>query len=459
VKPKPSLLATVAVLCVAATADAQYVEDSIDVGGHYITGLVYNAREDVLYGAAYYGGFFVISCDSNRIIKSFALDYPREVAYDSVDNKAWCTIWGADMESLAVIDGATHTLTKKIQVPGATKPVWDPYSNRLYVSCPTTNSVAVLDCVTDSVLASIPVGVEPESMYINTLRRKLYVMNSGDTTVSVVNMLTNQVTATAIVGEYPEYGYYSRSVDRFYCSGPEQQCVVMDGLSDAVVGHITLPNGANYIDGATGNEDAGLVYLAISTYDTDYVATVTTHGDSVVASVPVGNMPNSLAYCSRNDRLYCLTCAPDSLVLLSGDGTRVLKKLLVGGYPCISVLVPRHQRMYVGHSNTRYVYVVRDTSLGVVEPQTQRSSFREPLSVTPNPFTRKAAVVWSSPASGGEIARLYAQDGRLVRQARIPAGEVRWVWDGRDDSSAPLPPGVYVIDAGPGLRSKVVKLR
>jgi flagellar hook assembly protein FlgD len=54
---------------------------------------------------------------------------------------------------------------------------------------------------------------------------------------------------------------------------------------------------------------------------------------------------------------------------------------------------------------------------------------------------------------------VYAQDGRLVRQARIPAGEARWVWDGRDDSGAPLPPGVYVLESGYGARAKVVKLK
>jgi hypothetical protein len=54
---------------------------------------------------------------------------------------------------------------------------------------------------------------------------------------------------------------------------------------------------------------------------------------------------------------------------------------------------------------------------------------------------------------------VFAQDGRLVRQARVPAGEARWVWDGRDDSGAALPLGVYVLETGPGARAKVVKLK
>jgi YVTN family beta-propeller protein len=233
-KLSPGLLATVAALCIAAGAvRAQYVEDSIDIGGRLVGSLVYNSREDVLYGTAYYGGFFAISCDSNKVVRSLALSYPVAVAYDSVDNKAWCVYWPSDMESLAVIDGTTHSIMKKIGMPGALQPVWDPVSNRVYVSCDMTNSVAVVDCVTDSVLAYIPVGAEPESMYINTLRRKLYVMNFDDGTVSVINMLTNQVTATVSIGGYAGIGYYSRSVDKFYCAGPEGQCVVIDGQSDS----------------------------------------------------------------------------------------------------------------------------------------------------------------------------------------------------------------------------------
>jgi len=107
-------------------------------------------------------------------------------------------------------------------------------------------------------------------------------------------------------------------------------------------------------------------------------------------------------------------------------------------------------------------FTVKDTSPpGCAEARDARDMSYKPrgISIRPNPFRRNAAVIWNSPASGGEVARVYAQDGRLVRQARIPSGEARWVWDGRDDSGAALPPGVYVLEAGPGLRAKVVKLK
>jgi YVTN family beta-propeller protein len=152
-----------AALCIVAGAgQAQYVEDSIDVGSGPVGSLAYNSSEDVLYGASETGGFFAISCDSNKLVRSFYLHYACDVAYDSIDNKAYCTQW---CESLLVVDGATHTRIKSLPMDGATVPVWDPVSDRVYVSCQSSNSVAVVDCATDSLLLYIPVGACPLKMY------------------------------------------------------------------------------------------------------------------------------------------------------------------------------------------------------------------------------------------------------------------------------------------------------
>jgi hypothetical protein len=104
------------------------------------------------------------------------------------------------------------------------------------------------------------------------------------------------------------------------------------------------------------------------------------------------------------------------------------------------------------------IWFATNNPLAIAE-QPMKSKFNRTLSVEPNPFTRNAAVAWSPSLSSRGTLRVYAQDGRLVRQAEIPVGTSRWVWDGRDDSGALLPPGVYVLQTGPGLRAKVVKLK
>jgi len=222
-------------LLTVATGTAQYVEDSVDVGARAVGSLVYNSREDVLYGASEEGTLFAISCDSNRVVESLHLQYAFRVAYDSIDNKAYCTFYNTQTDdSVLVVDGATHTRIKSMPLDGANTPVWDAVSNKLYVSSYSTNAVAVVDCATDSVLMYIPVGACPLKMCINTLRRKLYVLNYDDGTVSIVDMATNQVIRT-VATSAANAGYYCRSADKFYCSGPSGQSVVIGGQCDTVI--------------------------------------------------------------------------------------------------------------------------------------------------------------------------------------------------------------------------------
>jgi YVTN family beta-propeller protein len=460
VRIRPRLLAAVAALCIAAgTGRAQYVEDSIDVGGAWVGSLVYNSREDVIYGESESQGLlFAISCDNNAIIVTYQLMGALELVYDSADNKAWCSYDGPEQESLAVIDGTTHSIVKRIRMPGATIPVWDAVSDRVYVSCQTTNSVAVVDANGDSIVTYIPVGACPMKLYINTRRHKMYVLNSDAGTVSIVNMTTNQVIKTVSVGGYPNAGYYCRSADKFYSAGPHDECVVIGGLSDTVIARIPVP-GTEDLLCATGNETAGIVFAGMFAGNSGYIIAIDAEADTVLYLHDLGHaFAQGLLYSAKSGYVYSANYEK-SVSVLTGDGSRVVKEMPLGDAPFVIASAPTHSRLYVGNLNTRWVYVLRDTATGAIaEPQSPNPGSRD-ISVTPNPFTQSVAVVWSHFVKGGDVARVYGQDGRLVRQAQIPAGEARWVWDGRDDSGALLPPGVYVIEAGPGLRAKVVKLK
>jgi YVTN family beta-propeller protein len=440
-------------------AHGQYVEDSIDVGGSWVSSLAYNSREDVLYGRCQQAGiFFTISCDSNKVINSFALSRPRQMTYDSVRNRAYCPYEGASGESLAIIDGHSHSLVKRIGMPGATTAVWDQTSDRVYVSCQSTNSVAVLDCATDVVLEYIPVGASPLKLYINTRRHKLYVLNSDASTVSIVNMTTNEVVKTVSVGGYPNAGYYSRSADKFYSAGPHDQCVVIGGLSDTVIARIPVP-GTEDLLCATGNETAGIVFAGMSAGNSGYIIAIDTEADSVLHTHDLGHaFAQGLLYSAKSGYVYSANYEK-SVSVLTGDGSRIVKEMSLGAAPFVIASAPMHSRLYVGNLNTRWVYVLRDTATeAIAEPQSPRPGSLG-ISITPSPFSQSVTVAWSLPLKGDGAARVYAQDGRLVRQAQIPVGQIRWVWDGRDERGARVPPGVYVLAAPGGVRAKAVKLR
>lgn len=200
------------------------------------------------------------------------------------------------------------------------------------------------------------------------------------------------------------------------------------------------------------------MYLGINHWPVHYVATVSARGDSLLDTTVVGLPPDHLSYYVRSGLLYCAPVGAKHVAVLSGDGSRILELLQVGDGPFVFAQVPRHDRLYLGHLNSRFVYVLRDTSAAVAESQPARPGFGG-VNVTPSPFSRSVTVVWNTAVKGGDVVRVYSQDGRVVRRDRTSAGKSMWVWNGRDDAGRATAPGVYVVEAGAGCRQKIIKLR
>ena len=459
-KLRPGLLTAIVALCIAAgVIEAQYVEDSVEVPGGWVGSMTYNSQADVVYGTCQMANaVFAIYCPTNVMFRRLAANYARCVAYDSIDNKAYASFgWNGD-ESLEVVDGRNHIIIGKVSVPGANVLVWEPTGNRLYVTCTNQNRVAVVDCASDSVIAQITVGAAPIKLHLNTQHGKLYVQNYDDGSVSVIDLATNHVTRTLQLGGNPDAGYYAPHVDKYYCPNESNDAIaVIDGQSDSIVAR--LPIIANGYVHAVGGCDATDLVLAEAYNGPTELYAFDARADTLVSTTKVSGSVWSIVSGPSTGFLYCASMGADSVWVVDPVRALVMCRLSAGAAPFSLLPVPSHGRMYVGCLSGDKVYVIRDSSAGVAESGGLGKSVRPRLTVSPNPFTRSVAVVWNSAMNSCVVARVYAQDGRLVRQARIPAGEARWVWDGRDDSGVALPPGVYVIEAGPGLRAKVVKLK
>jgi YVTN family beta-propeller protein len=451
------LVAALFLTVAAGRVYPQWVEDSIEVPGAWVGSLVYNSREDVIYGASEQGFFFAISAESNRVISQYPLRGAFKVCYDSLDNKAYASYYGSGQDSLAVIDGTSHQVVKRMEMPGATMPVWDPVSDRVYVSCQSTNSVAVVDCATDSILMYISVGACPMKMYINSLRRKLYVLNYDAGSVSVINILNNQVIKTVHVGGEPNSGYYCRRVDEFYCAGP-WEVVAISGSGDSVVHRIHL--GVNPM-GMTGSEVRDLVAVGggdVGGPDPESVFVIDAQRDSIVSWLPVGRTPDALYWSSSSDLFYCANSNTNNVSVIAGDGSRVLKTLPVRGDPFVFAPVPRHQRVYLGHLGCSKVFVIRDTVDGIAESNSGAQATVRAIGATPNPFSRRVTLAGNL---GDCPVRIYSSAGELVRvvaSARAGGDRRSAVWDGLDRNGLPVPDGVYLVEVTGG-RIKVVKAR
>jgi len=453
IRTNTAIVAGIVVLCIG-TASAQWVEDSIDVGGRWVGGMVYNSRADVVYGNCQYtdGIFFAIDCSTNQLAASWRIPWPREAAYDSIDNKCYVAFQDGGEDSVMVVDGQTHTRMKAIPLDGANIPVWDPVSNRLYVSCLERNRVSVIDCATDSVIAHIPTPAGPLKMHLNTLHRKLYVLCHDAESLAIVDLNTNQIRRRIGLTLPPEMGCYDAAVDKYYCNDGPGRVAVIDGTTDSLLGHVVFEHG-EMAYAAAGHPGSDLVMFAVWGLHGNYVYVADGVGDSVLSILEVGRTPRGLCWSEPSDLVYCANSASDDVSVIRGDGSAVLTTLDAADYPFVMVAVPRHDRIYLGHLNGNMVYVIKDRVGGIEEYGGDSGMARYGLRVWPNPFKSKLAIETARP---GAVA-VYSRDGRLVRQLEARTGAT--VWDGSDVSGRETPAGVYYVAAlGTSLRVAVVKL-
>src|SRR5438270_468762 len=72
-----------------------------------------------------------------------------------------------------------------------------------YVTDANSNTVSVIDTATNTVVATVPVGVTPGGVAITPNGAFAYVTNENSSTVSVISTATNTVVATVPVGVFP----------------------------------------------------------------------------------------------------------------------------------------------------------------------------------------------------------------------------------------------------------------
>jgi len=75
-----------------------------------------------------------------------------------------------------------------------------------YITNAGDNTVAVIDTATNTVVATIPVGVGPEGVAVTPDGSKVYVTNRGDATVSVIDTKTNEVIGSPIPVSFSPFG-------------------------------------------------------------------------------------------------------------------------------------------------------------------------------------------------------------------------------------------------------------
>jgi YVTN family beta-propeller protein len=195
------------------TATIPLAVPGIPPGGSSPFGLAVNPATNTVYVASIGtnsgpDNIAVIDGATNTVTANITVvGFAGEVAVDPTTNTVY--VASSDPGTVAVIDGATNTVKATIAVNSGNPfenlfgIAVDPATHLVYVADQDGGTVAVIDGATNTVTATIPLGTttRPSFVAVDSAAHTIYVSASG---VSVIDGATNTVTATVAPGGSPQ---------------------------------------------------------------------------------------------------------------------------------------------------------------------------------------------------------------------------------------------------------------
>jgi YVTN family beta-propeller protein len=286
-----------------------------------------------------------------------------------------------------------------------------------YITNLDSNTVSVIDTVTNAVIAIIPVGSAPEGVAVTPDGRKVYVANSAavGSTVSVIDTATNAVTTITGFSE-PIGVAVSPDGSKVYVANILSETVsVIDTATNAVSATIA---GFSQPIGVAVTPDGSKVYVTsqntstVSVIDTAtnaVTATITVDGPSVgVAVTPDGSKvyvtnPNTVtvsvidtatnaviatvrvpfsggvAVTPDGSMVYVTNTSPsDSVSVIDTATNAVIATVGVGNNPFGVAVTPDGSKVYVANSVSDNLSVI-DTATNAVIATITDPSFHRPI--------------------------------------------------------------------------------
>ena len=146
----------------------------------------------------------------------------------------------ARSDTVSVIDPITNTVTKNIQVGKSPRYIALGSSSfggdNIYVANYDSDTVSVIDPITNTVTKNIPVGESPTFMR-GTIAGHVYVANYDSDTVSVIDPITNTVTKNIQVGKSPVW-ISSNSTDAYVANSESDTVSLINTETDEVMAGI-----------------------------------------------------------------------------------------------------------------------------------------------------------------------------------------------------------------------------
>ena len=257
-------------------------------------------------------------------------------------------------DGIATIDTATLQLRGLLK-SGSDPEQFDlsPDGKRLYISNEDAAQLTVLDTgaaaavtgaagagtspegtASGAIVATIPVGHEPEGVRVAPNGKWVIVTSETDSTISIIDTASLRVLKTVSVGLRP----------RDLAFTPDSTVAYVSGEGDASLSRVSIPAGApvtRVLQLRPQARPMGVVFEAtrkrifVTTGRGGTVAVVEQQGDGakLLEEIPVGARPWGIALSHDGRLLYTANGSSNDVTIVDTSSLRVLKKVPVGKGP------------------------------------------------------------------------------------------------------------------------------
>jgi YVTN family beta-propeller protein len=207
------------------------------------------------------------------------VNYPDGIAYAPDAKRVFVSDEHGDAD--AVIDTTTNSLVTTIPLGGgAGNTVYDPGSGHILVAVHEKNELVAIDPGTAKTLGRYPVtGIEsPHGIALDVDARLAFVAGEENNKIAVVDLSDMHVLATYPVGKDPDVLAFDTGLRRLYVSAESGNLTVFqeNGKSLTTVGTLSMPHAHT----VSVDSETHLVYFPLQNVDSHPVLRIMKPGDS-----------------------------------------------------------------------------------------------------------------------------------------------------------------------------------
>ena len=233
-----------------------------------------------------------------------------------------------------------------------------------------SDAVGVVDLTRRAVVASIPVGDQPEAVVLSADNSTAYVPNYGTNTLSVIDVAKRSVVASIPVADGPVDVALSRDGRRAYVSNADTGSVsIVDTANRAVIGEVSVVTfWGDTLGGIAVSPDGSRVLVSATRHwFEDRVYEIDTATEDIAGSIRAGEAPQGIAFSRDGRYAYVANSGSATMSVIDMTNRAETTAVRVGNKPQKVVLSADGHMAYVTSPLSNTVTVIDLTTNAVTQ--------------------------------------------------------------------------------------------